>query len=341
MRKKQFLIEYKFVQDKLILLDDDKRNVFILMFNKFVRLDQSISSIKRLTGLIYDILSNNSSDYEDLYHRYINSKSVYDRKLIRFGEDNIERYKNKLKSRPKHKVISHWTVDYWVDKGYSLDDANRIISDIQTRNVNKRSRDTYKKFQLKCKHSKSYWTNLGYDDDEAEILRQPFLAPMKNDLESYIVKYGIDLGYEKWVLRCDNYKKAMYSNLENRRTGGYVSKESLKFFVPLYKFCRKLGICRSDIYFGINGSREFFIRDNSLGKNGGKFYDFTIPKLNIIVEYHGIFWHPRERNLWKNPFINYDMALDSDNYKKMLAINFGMDYHIVWSDSVLKDSLKK
>jgi hypothetical protein len=35
------------------------------------------------------------------------------------------------------------------------------------------------------------------------------------------------------------------------------------------------------------------------------------------------------------------MALDSDNYKKMLAINFGMDYHIVWSDSVLKDSLKK
>jgi hypothetical protein len=111
-----------------------------------------------------------------------------------------------------------------------------------------------------------------------------------------------------------------------------VSKESLVFFKPLYKFCRKLGIQRKDIYFGIKGSKEFFIRDNSLPINGGYFYDFTIPSLNMVVEYHGTFWHPKNPSLWKNPFLSYDEAKIKDGYKQLIAENFGFSYFIVWSD---------
>ena len=123
-----------------------------------------------------------------------------------------------------------------------------------------------------------------------------------------INRYGNEEGLKKWNDRCEKYKNSIKENLKSRRTGGFVSKESIRFFIPLYKYCRKLGIPRKDIYFGIKGSREFFIRDALLEHNGGGFYDFCIPNLKLIMEYHGVFWHPKNRIDWKNPHISYDDA---------------------------------
>jgi hypothetical protein len=126
---------------------------------------------------------------------------------------------------------------------------------------------------------------------------------------------------------------------ETQKSGGYVSKESLNFFIPLYKFCRRLGIKREQINIGMHGSREFFIRDNLLVKNGGRFYDFTIRNIKFIVEYNGTFWHPRTPQEWKNPWGEYQTVLDSDNYKKKLANDIGMEYIVVWSDDNKKEKM--
>jgi hypothetical protein len=119
-----------------------------------------------------------------------------------------------------------------------------------------------------------------------------------------------------------------------KRIPGGVSKESLKFFVPLYKKCRKLGFERNDIYFGIKGSREFFVRD-STKENQGKFVDFCIPSINIVIEYNGTFWHPRKENEWEHPFLDYEAAKLSDEYRKQLCENRNLDLFLVWSDDNL------
>ena len=130
----------------------------------------------------------------------------------------------------------------------------------------------------------------------------------------------------------------MVANISNRKTNGYVSKESLRFFIPLYKFCRRLGLERKDINFGVKGSREFFIKDTSLLYNGGKFYDFTIKSISLIIEYHGTFWHARRPEEWRNPFIDFNESYVNDVYKKQLAEQRGMRYIVVWSDDNKKEA---
>ena len=146
-----------------------------------------------------------------------------------------------------------------------------------------------------------------------------------------INRHGEEIGTNRYLAKIAKYKASMIANLSQRRTGGYVSEESLRFFIPLYKFCRRLGILRNDICFGIDGSREFFIRDNSFAYNTGKFYDFTIKSLNMIIEYHGCYWHPKKIEDWRNPN-DYYITLEADRYKEKLAIDFGMGYDIAWSD---------
>ena len=53
---------------------------------------------------------------------------------------------------------------------------------------------------------------------------------------------------------------------------GKASKQSLVIFIPFYKYLRKSGIARSDIYFGVNGSSEYLIKS----LNNFYLFDFTI-----------------------------------------------------------------
>ena len=266
------------------------------------------------------------------FEEYYSTTSTKDKIRIRYGDQKVEEYENTFSSRKRGKIVSQFSQQYWLDNGYSQQEAVNKISAIQKQNSSNRTKDSYKNFSLKTKISIDHWVNIGYTVEEAEILRNPFLLNCKNDLDSLILKYGDEIGYKKYKARCIKYTKSIKENLSSRRTGGYVSKESLKFFIPLYKFCRKLNIDKNDIYFGISGSREFFIKDKSLPINGGYFYDFCIPKLNIVVEYHGIFWHPKNIDSWRNPFSSFLEAKSKDEVKQLLAEQFGFDYYIVWSD---------
>lgn len=182
--------------------------------------------------------------------------------------------------------------------------------------------------------------NKGYSIEESELLRLPYLAKMKNGLHDLINRYGEIEGQIKHQKRIQKYKDSMNSIISTKKSSGYVSKESLKFFLPLYKHCRKLGFKRNEIYFGISGSREFFIKDmNIKNTNCGAFFDFCIPKIKLIVEYNGTFWHPRNVEDWRNPWIDYNYAMERETYKKNLIKSRNFELIEVWSDNNMQEQL--
>lgn len=150
-------------------------------------------------------------------------------------------------------------------------------------------------------------------------------------LEKYQIKYGLEEGSKRY----DEYRKIM----ANSHVGG-VSKESIKFFTKLYKWLRKNSICkRSDIYWGISGSKEYWLKRN----NDIRFYDFTIKNLNIIIEYNGIAFHAKHGDFdWKSAFgANYEDSIKNDKFKKELAEFFNYQIFYVWSNENLETSLEE
>lgn len=329
MKKIDNILE-TFLCKTFISANPGKRETLENLINSFPK-EWSKSKIISRTKIIVAILQNNDNGYESIVEEYFNTNSTKRKLEIKYGKHHVDQFTKKLKKRNKPNVVSHLTIEYWLKRGFSLEDAKMKISKTQRNNAFKRSKSSYKNFSKKIKHSLDYWMKLGYSVEEAEILREPYLDKCKNNLECMIERHGENLGTKKYFSRIEKYKSSMIDNIGNRKTGGYVSKESLKFFIPLYKYCRKLGLKREDIFLGVTGSKEFFIKDNNANYNTGKFYDFTIKSLKIIVEYNGTYWHPRNREEWKNP-TDFDTALASDIYKQNLAKNIGMDYNVVWSD---------
>jgi hypothetical protein len=342
MIKKEFR-KHKKLNNILTGLNNSQIIVFDEIYDKHInKPENSISKMFRRCETLVSIIKNNDDNYESLFLEYFSTTSDKIKLKIKYGPQKVEEYTQKLKVREKPKV-PHSIFDYkfWIRKGYTEEESKNKVKEIQLNNVKKRTKQSYKNFSEKLKHSVDYWMKMGYSLEESEILRIPYLSQMKNDLDSFIEKYGEYVGVEKWLKRCLKYKESIKQNISTRRTAGYVSKESLKFFIPLYKFCRRLGLNRNEIYFGIKGSREFFIKDIKLNENGGRFYDFCIPKLNLIIEYHGTFWHPKNIEEWNNPWINYHDAFELDCYKENLAKQRKMEYHVVWSDDSFEQRLSE
>ena len=125
-----------------------------------------------------------------------------------------------------------------------------------------------------------------------------------------------------------------------------ASQESLLYFFPLIKWiANNYNINKNDIFLGIVGSKEYKIIYNQ----NFYFYDFTIPSINLIIEYDGIAFHP-DRNLkeeellkWKNPYgVSGTKALELDILKEKIAKEKGFNILIVRSDEEnILDKMKK
>lgn len=112
----------------------------------------------------------------------------------------------------------------------------------------------------------------------------------------------------------------------------------MNVFFPLMDWLLEEEICTFDeIYVGIKGSTEWFIRDQEI-----YFYDFTIPKFKIIIEYNGEAFHPNPKwlkedkekwDMWKSPFSKEDSntVYHKDMKKTAHAINRGFYLIKIWS----------
>lgn len=106
---------------------------------------------------------------------------------------------------------------------------------------------------------------------------------------------------------------------------GMGSKASIKFFKAIESEILLLdsSISSNDIWIGDGARKERFLFDQENKRI--YFYDFTILNKKIIVEYNGVYYHPKERE--QNP-ISFDM----EQRKLEVARNNGFNVFVVWDD---------
>jgi len=284
-------------------------------------------------------------------------------------------YSNTLTEKEKTdiSISTTWNPDFWIIRGYTIEEANNIISNIQKNNSNKRhekyTKEEIKKQSIRCL---DYWLNKGYTKEESIIK----LSNIQSyTLEKYITKYGNKIGEEKYnnrqikwqntlnsktqeekdkikqkrnVFNIDNLKRIHGEELADIKYKQYLSQVSLlhtksksngnisKSSIIFFDYLQeKLKSLNIDIFCQYG---EFYINRNDI--NGRYFYDFVIPKLKVIVEYNGIAWHPKENDIdFKTPFKqDYETLYNKDRNKKQLAIDNGFNYYIYWSDTSKTDT---
>jgi hypothetical protein len=295
------------------------------------------SSQLRTIALLCDLSLLYENDIEQKYDKYKSEKSVKKKIEIRYGKDQLNLYENKLKNRPKPVVNSILNVKYWLDKGYTEIKAKEKISEIQSNNSKKRHEKTFN-YKIQNPICVEYWKNLGFgDNNEIKNLRKPYLDKCSNTLSRYIVKYGEKEGKKIFYNGVNKRINTMLERYGTKTVTTYVSKESLKFLIKIYKEIRKNGIKKEDVVWGISGNKEFVLTDNKLGKS--YFYDFVIKSKKIIIEYNNLFWHSRKKEEWKG-IGDYDKVLEYQKTKENLAISRGYVVYYVWNDDDIQEKVK-
>ena len=294
------------------------------------------SSKLRTIALLCDLSLLYTDEIEKRYTEYKKETSAKKKMEIRYGKDKVLVYENKLKNRPKPIVKSNLTIEYWLSKGFTETQSKEKISKIQSINSKKRHEKTLN-YKIQNPICVEYWQNIGFtDNDEIQKLRKPYLDKCSNTLSRYIEKYGEEQGKKIFYRGIDKRMKTMIERYGTKTITAYVSKESLKVLIKLYKIIRKNGILKSDVVWGISGNKEFVMTDSDTQQS--YFYDFVIKSKKIIVEYNNLFWHPRKREEWRG-IGDYDKILEYQEIKEKLAISRGYVVYYVWNDDNLIEKI--
>lgn len=235
-------------------------------------------------------------------------KDHYKDKPSIFRDPEIQR-RNSLKKQQKYtpdeqRAFSVRCVEYWIRHGYTLEEAIIRISELQKNN-------TIENIQIR--YNCSYYEAIDIQNDIYSKRAITFSKKPQDELNR-IYKSQDSNSYEYCLRKCNydiNAAKRLHIELLKKRITpfGKASKESLRFFIPLYKRLRLCGINREDIYLGVSGSREYFIYDYDTTKI--RFFDFTILSKKLIIEYDGSYWHSTEN------------AIQNDIIKTSIALKFG------------------
>ena len=258
---------------------------------------------------------------------------------------------NYTKEEAEYKIKSQrkFNIEYWIERGLSEKEAILKIKDTQKENSSKR-----KKYHGVTWNQYEYWIKkekLSEEDAKKKVseLQKTF------DLEKIIRKYGKIEGTIRYENMCKNLSNSQSLNgfinrygpeegnkkytetIIKRCSNTYTSKESLILFKKIYKKIRE-NLQINEIYWGISGSKEYFLYDVDSKKIF--FYDFTIPKLKIIIEYHGKRYHPNPKweidkwDKWNFMGLNANEKRDLDVYKNKIAEKSGFEVIEIFSDDV-------
>jgi hypothetical protein len=227
----------------------------------------------------------------------------------------------KMKSPPN-------TIFHWINKGYSIEDANKKVSEFQTKQSikfkDKRAlhpelyRD-YNSVQL------GYWLSKGYTLEEAHKLLNQRQTTFS--LEKCIEKYGEGEGLKIFNERQVKWKKSLQENFE--REGDSRS--------PSSKFANSI-IRELCLYLNIEiPKKEKWIKCKETEK--AYSYDFTYKKK--IIEFNGDYWHCNPLTFKSNDIRRNQTAEEIwqyDSVKNRLAESHGYEVLVIWESEWNKDS---
>lgn len=268
--------------------------------------------------------------------------------------------------------VSRYSLQFWTIRGYKEKEAIKNISIIQSSISNKRKeKDDYKlSYRKSSPRCIEYWTSRGYSEEESVLNVQRIQCTFS--LKICIEKYGVEKGQRIWSKRQQKRQETLKSkpleevsrinklknifdldncvnrhgivegtlqyekNIHRAKTmaglnGKTSSKEATSVFDELLMI---INLTINENVQAIYGSREFYIEDPK--NNKYNFYDFTLPDYNIIVEYNGIAWHPREDIIdWKPIYkttLTVDEIIQNNINKMLLAEENGFKIFTIWSD---------
>ncbi len=209
-----------------------------------------------------------------------------------------------------------------------------------------------KKDSVSIKHFSKY-------GDLAEELRAKRIDSIKNTLSNYIQKYGEEEGTKKYNVLNNKLRNIMTEDYHINKYGEEIGKlkwqeKRLKFSITLDNLIKKYGLEEGskkyqswltkitagftkkyslasynffellnndlNIETCIYGENEYFIYDKKESKI--KFYDFKYK--NIIIEYNGVVFHPRENHFnSREEFENYRVPFTglTGHEKEILDLN--------------------
>ncbi len=156
-------------------------------------------------------------------------------------------------------------------------------------------------------------------------------------------RYGNDpLYYKKIWLKIHNRLINKIGYDPRLHILGNASKVSLKVFEPLIQWCLNNNIEYDDIYIGIEGKKEYFLKDYD--NNKIYMYDFTIKSKKIIIEYHGIAFHAKtDDENWRCVITNESASdnIKRRNIKNELVQRNGFKLLEIWEDEEVTKNIKK
>ncbi len=188
-----------------------------------------------------------------------------------------------------YKFKSNWTKEYWLNRGYSMEETVDKISKMQSKNANKyvAKRSTNpEKYNSNYPNQLKYWLKHGYSRVEAKEKVKEVQSTFS--LKKCVIKYGEVEGIKrfnarnkKWLDTLNNKspEEKQRINLARYVPMGKASKQSLECFADAINLLNKNDIL---YYIGAYGKSEYFLKKPNSTKI--YFYDLTIPELNLIVE---------------------------------------------------------
>jgi translation initiation factor 2 beta subunit (eIF-2beta)/eIF-5 len=237
-------------------------------------------------------------------------------------------------------------IEYWLNKKLSFEEATQTLSQYQ-KTQSKKNVSKHKDREDRTSTQTKYWLNrknvntgkLYTADETNDMLRK------RQDtvgIFAYISRAeSVNIGVRNWIESINNKDRESYISFlltaidninsiedvkklisEYKLSKKQASKESLRYFGPLYKILYK----RYKIALGAFGSKEMWLQYSS---NKRYRYDFTILDKKIIIEYDGYFHYTNTSNT------NESTVQSTDIIKTQLAFDNGYTlYRISGKNSV-------
>ena len=230
-------------------------------------------------------------------------------------------------------------IEFWINKGFSEEEAKQKISEIQKTNA--KNRKTYEKEDQNT--NIEFYIKRNYPNAE-EALKE---RQTTRTLVKFIEKYGEEEGLEKYNKSIEKFKYSSWDSktqeekneltIKRTKHSNFFSSSSIIFFKNLIK--------------NINIPYQIFWKKNErfLTYNKGIFfYDFCIPEINLIIEYNGIKFHPNKEKMTNDEFLNWKQLLsnkssqeiyEKDELKKQIAIQNNFDIFFVWENDNMETKI--
>jgi hypothetical protein len=221
--------------------------------------------------------------------------------------------------------------EFWVNRGYSENEAKFKISELQKEKNNKLiklRKDNPNNYSATTSTQLGYWLNKGYSKKESKIKLSERQKTFSKEI--CIQKYGEKEGLKIFTERQNKWSKSLSTGGNLKIGYSKISQDLFNVLLETYDIDN-----RNNIYFATH-NKEYKL-DKCESEGGIWLYDFTDINNKKIIEFHGDMYHGNPKKYkatdYPHPFRKTITAQDmwnKDKRKLNVAIEEGFDVLVIW-----------